>query len=380
MEPVHEKYVKTKPSRNITGNMKHLVKAFSLTMGFFLGMAANLGAQPTLKDGFKNDFLIGAALNQSQFTGANAMETALVKQQFDAITPENVLKWYSLHPALDRYDFTMGDRYVEFGETNGMFIIGHTLIWHEGTPKWVVEDNAGQPVSRDVLLQRMRDHIFTVVGRYKGRVKGWDVVNEAVDGSQPGGLRQTPWLKIIGDDYLLKAYQFAHEADPQAELYYNDYGLEDPKKRAAAMALIKKLQSQGVKITAVGLQGHYGLKGPKISQVDATISAFATLGIKVNITELDVNVLPDGQNPYTNGLPDSVQQQLAARYAELFSVFLKHRSQINRVTFWGVTDAGSWLNNWPVRGRVNYPLLFDRQRQPKPAFDAILHLAATGGI
>ncbi len=371
MEPVRGKYVKTKPPENIISHMKPISKTFALATGIFFALA-NLGAQPALKDVFKNDFLIGAALNQSQFTGANAIESALVKQQFNTITPENVLKWYSIHPALDRYDFAMGDRYVEFGESNGMFIIGHTLIWHEGTPKWAVEDSEGKPISREVLLQRMHDHIFTVVGRYQGRVKGWDVVNEAVDGN---GLRASPWLKILGEDYLLKAYQFTHEADPQAELYYNDYGLEDPKKRAAAIALIKNLQSHGVKLTAVGLQGHYGLKYPDISQVDATISDFAALGIKVNLTELDVNVLPEKQNPYTNGLPDSVQRQLASRYAELFAVFLKHQREINRVTFWGVTDAGSWLNSWPVRGRANYPLLFDRQGKPKPAFDAVIQVA-----
>jgi endo-1,4-beta-xylanase len=233
----------------------------------------------------------------------------------------------------------------------------------------------------------MRDHIHTVVGRYKGRIKGWDVVNEALN--EDGTLRQTPWLKIIGEDYLIKAFQFAHEADPQAQLYYNDYSLENEPKRNGAIQLIKKLQAAGVPIYGVGLQGHDKLDWPTVEQQDATIKAFAALGIKVCITELDIDVLPRANrnqtadvnataqmqtnlNPYANGLPDSVQQALARRYAELFRVFLKHRDVIDRVTFWGVTDGDSWLNDWPVRGRTSYPLLFDRAGQPKPAFDAVI--------
>jgi len=229
-----------------------------------------------------------------------------------------------------------------------------------------------------------------VVGRYKGRVNGWDVVNEALN--DDGTLGQTPWLKIIGEEYIAKAFEFAHEADPKAELYYNDYSLENEAKRNGALELIKKLRAQGVPVTGVGLQGHYGMDWPSVDQLDATIAAFAKHGVKVMITELDVDVLPPAWqyhgadisrnaelqpklNPYTNGLPDSVQQTLAKRYADLFGVFLKHRGALTRVTFWGVTDASSWLNNWPVRGRTNYPLLFDRDGRPKPAFDAVIKAA-----
>ncbi len=372
--------------------MNLLIRTTVFAAGIF--MSAHLGAQPALKDVFKNDFLIGAAVNPAQFCESNLPEAALIKRQFNTITPENVLKWALVHPEPGRYDFTLADRYVEFGEKNGMFIIGHTLVWHNQTPAWVFQDDQGNPATREVLLARMREHILTVVGRYKGRIQGWDVVNEALD--EKGALRQSPWRKIIGEDFLLKAYQFAHEADPQAELYYNDFSLENPAKREGALALIRKLQSQGVTIAAVGLQGHYNLKWPSRSRLEATLAAFAKLGVKANITELDVDVLPPatrGQsaevsldfkrsaklNPYTNGLPDSVQQKLTGRYAKLFATFLQHRREIGRVTFWGVADGGSWLNNWPVRGRTSYPLLFDRALKPKPAFDQVIQTASQFG-
>ena len=345
--------------------------------------------QPVLKDVFKKDFMIGAALNQNQFTGRDQRGLPIITSQFNSITPENVLKWESVHPAAGRYSFDAPDRFVAFGEKHQMFMVGHTLVWHSQTPRWVFEDGKGGPVDRETLLERMRDHIQTVVGRYKGRIKGWDVVNEAID--EDGSLRQTPWLKIIGEDYLVKAFEFAHEADPSAQLYYNDYSLENEAKRKGAIDLIKKLKARGVSIYAVGLQGHDKMDWPTAQQQSETIVAFASLGVKVNITELDVDVLPRASqhrgadislnvelraqlNPYTDGLPDSVQQALAKRYAELFEVFRKHGDVIDRVTFWGVTDGDSWLNNWPVRGRTSYPLLFDRAGQPKPAYYAVTKL------
>ena len=354
-------------------------------MGIFL--ATSGFAQTTLKAAFKNDFLIGAALNEAEFTGQNTNAVALVKAQFDTISPENALKWEAVHPKPDQYNFGPADQYVEFGQKNGMFVIGHNLVWHSQTPKWVFQDEKGNPVDRDTLLARMSNHISTVVGRYKGKIGGWDVVNEALN--EDGTLRDSPWKKIIGEDYLLKAYQFAHEADPQAELYYNDYSLENAPKRNGAIVLIKKLQAQGVHIAGVGLQGHYKMDWPSPVQVDETIAAFSPLGVKVMITELDLNLLPAATqsqaaevsmnfalraelNPYTNGLPAAVQQQLAQRYADLFAVFVKHHDVVSRVTFWGVTDGDSWLNNWPVKGRTAYPLLFDRNCQPKPAFNAVI--------
>jgi len=228
-------------------------------------------------------------------------------------------------------------------------------------------------VSRDTLLARLRDHIHTVVGRYRGRIKGWDVVNEALN--DDGTLRQTPWLAGLGEDYIAQAFRFAHEADPDAELYYNDYSLENAPKRRGALDLVRRLRDEGVPIAGVGLQGHDRMDWPTPAQQDSTIAAFAALGVHVMITELDIDVLPPDLNPYPDSLPDSVQAALAGRYAALFAVYLRHADAITRVTFWGVSDGDSWLNNWPVRGRRNYPLLFDRLHRPKPAFDAVIGVA-----
>jgi len=344
----------------------------------------------SLKDAYAGSFMVGAALNQAQFNEQDQRGVAIVKSQFNTITPENILKWENVHPRLGEYAFAEPDRYVGFGERNGMFIVGHTLVWHSQTPRWVFFDANGNRVSRDTLLARLRDHIHTVVGRYKGRIKGWDVVNEAVD--EDGSLRKSLWHEIIGPDYIEKAFQWANEADPQAELYYNDYSVENAPKRNGIVNLVRNLQSKGIRVTAVGLQGHNRLEWPTLAQQDSTIAAFAALGVKVAITELDIDVLPRatraqtadvsvsaapsaGLSPYTAGLPDSVQQALAKRYADLFGVYMKHRGTVTRVTFWGVADGDSWLNGWPVRGRTSYPLLFDRAGQPKPAFHAVIRAA-----
>ncbi len=372
----------------------------SRPLGWLSGLAATLvvvvsaaaapSPVPALKDVFKNDFYIGAALNEAQFYETDQTETALVKTHFNSITPENDLKWEQIHPTPGHFDFEDADRYVAFGESNKMFIIGHTLVWHSQTPAWVFAGENGQPLTRAVLLARMHEHISTIVGRYRGRIKGWDVINEVID--EDGSLRKTPWLRIIGEDYLVKAFQFAHEADPQAELYYNDYALENPAKRAGAIAMVKKLRAAGVMLSGVGLQGHYKMNVPTPSEVDDTIVDFANLGLKVSFTELDVDLLPGPRNslnadvgaryeaekrmnPFPKELPLAEQQKLAARYAELFTVFLKHRGEIKRVTLWGVTDADSWLNDWPVAGRTSYPLLFDRAGKPKLAFSSVVAVA-----
>ncbi|HEX4351136.1 MAG TPA: endo-1,4-beta-xylanase, partial [Verrucomicrobiae bacterium] len=247
----------------------------------------------TLKAAYKNDFLIGVAINRSQFSEEDQRGVPIIKAQFDSISPENVLKWESVHPQPAQYDFAGPDRYVQFGESNNMYIIGHTLVWHSQTPRWVFQDDQGNPATRDILLARLHDHIATVVGRYKGRIKGWDVVNEALN--EDGTLRNSPWRKIIGDDYIEKAFQFAHEADPQAQLHYNDYSLENEPKRKGAIALIKKLQGEGIPINCIGLQDHVKMDWPTATQLDETISDFAKLGVKVMITELDVDVVPRTQ-------------------------------------------------------------------------------------
>ncbi|MBC6992395.1 endo-1,4-beta-xylanase [Hymenobacter sp. BT491] len=348
-------------------------------------------SEPALKDAFKGDFYVGAALNNAQISGRDPQAADLIKKQFNTISPENLLKWEAVHPGPTTYNFKPADDYVAFGQQNKMFIVGHTLMWHQQTPKWVFEDETGKPASREVLLKRLEEHINTVVGRYKGKINGWDVVNEAID-DQQGGLRKTKWLEILGEDFAAKAFEFAHKADPKAELYYNDYSLYRPEKREGVIKLVKSLQAKGVKVTAIGMQGHYGLTRPTIEQVEASIVAFAKLGVHVNFTELDIDVLPNPSkrqgadiadtfaadekyNVYTTGLPDSVQQKLTQRYADLFALFHKHRDVIDRITLWGVTDANSWLNDWPIKGRTSYPLLFDRSYQPKPAFEAVIRAA-----
>jgi len=327
---------------------------------------------PALKDVFARDFLVGAALERSFYNGTRPERSALVVSQFNAVTPEIAMMWQFIHPEENRFDFASADRCVDFATKHGLVVSGHMLVWHQLTPAWVFKNADGSPASRETLLARMREHIRTVVGRYKGRVKSWDVVNEALD--DDGALRDTPWRRIIGDDYIEQAFRFAHEADPDAELYYNDWGVESGKRLEGALALLRKLKAAGVAVSAIGIQEHVNLDYPGAKDVDKAIGEFAKIGVRVLITELDVDVLPrtpemdeanvditrvkmtrPEENPYAGagGLPEAMQARLAKRYAELFAVYLKHRDVIGSVSFWGVTDRESWLNNWPVRGRTN---------------------------
>ena len=379
--------------------MKHVTAHLfiKLTIGLALPIALSFIScakqvkpeKPTegLKDSFKDKFLIGVALNKTQILGKDTITHAFTVQHFNSITAEDAMKWERIHPQPDVYDFTVPDSMIAFGERNGMFIVGHTLVWHSQVPDWVFIDAKGKPLTRDSLLQRMKDHIFTVVGRYKGKVDGWDVVNEAVD--EDGGLRKSKWYEIIGEDYIQKAFEFAREADPDAQLYYNDYNIELKGKREGAVRLIKNLQDKGVKIDGLGIQGHWHLNSPDLQEIDSSLKVYGELGLKVMITELDVNVIPEPSgiigsdiaqsasyqsqlNPWPESFPDSMQQVLANRYASLFELFLKHSDKISRVTFWGIHDGYSWKNNWPIPGRTTYPLLFDRNYQPKPAYYAVI--------
>jgi endo-1,4-beta-xylanase len=344
----------------------------------------------TLKDAFRGKFLVGTALNGSQIFGMDTLSASLIETQFNSITPENCMKWGPIHPKPGTYNFEMADRFVEFGEEHQMHMAGHVLVWHSQTPRWVFQDAEGNLTTRDTLLMRMRDHIYTVVGRYKGRIDSWDVVNEAI--GDDGKIRESLWYKIIGEDFIEKAFTYAREADPDAQLIYNDYSLPNPAKREGVVNMVKALQAKGVPIDGIGMQGHYNLGGPSLEDVEASIVAFGELGMKVMITEMEINVLPapsaysgadvgkrfnmdPGLNPYTEGLPDSVQTALADRYRELFTIFSNHSDQIDRVTFWGVHDGVSWKNNWPIPGRTNHPLLFDRECHPKPAFYAVMEVA-----
>ena len=355
-----------------------------------LALAGTALADPTLKDAYKGTFVVGTALNQDQITGRDAKGDAIVTSQFSAISPENDLKWEKIHPAPDRYDFAVPDQYVQFGQDHHLYTVGHVLVWHQQTPSWVFTNANGTPVTKEVLLQRLHDHIFTVVGRYKGKIAAWDVINEVIGDN--GGMRQTPWYQIAGDEFIIKAFQWAHEADPAAELTYNDFNIEYPNKRTSALALVKRLKAAGVPITTVGIQGHYLLGEPDLKLLDDTIAEFGKLGVKVAITELDIVVLPRPSggvtgdialrlaadpkyNPYASGLPDDIQQKLAARYGEIFAICLKHKDVVSRVTVWGVTDAQTWHNDWPIKGRTAYSLLFDRDGKPKPAVAAIIAVA-----
>lgn len=346
------------------------------------------GSEPiTLKEAFEGDFHIGVALNYNHIYGREDSAIAIVKTHFNSITAENALKMGPIHPEQFRYNFEPADKFVEFGLENDMSIIGHALVWHSQAPDWIYTDEKGVDVSRDTLLLRMENHIHAVAGRYKGKIDGWDVVNEALEND--GTLRKTKWLEIIGEDFIEKAFEYAKAADPDTELYYNDYNLWKPAKRDGAVRIVKALQDKGIKVDGIGMQGHYGIDYPSLELIEESILAFAALGVKVMVTELDIDLLPnptnrqgadveerfdtmEGYDPYKDGLPDSVEQKLSQRYADLFGLFYKHRDKISRVTFWGVADQHSWLNDWTMPGRTNYPLLFDRHYQPKDAFDAVI--------
>jgi endo-1,4-beta-xylanase len=350
--------------------------------------------QPALKDVFRNDFHVGVALGLDQISGNEPKAISIVERHFDSITPENILKWEEVHPEPNKYRFEAADRYVAFGEKHKMHIIGHTLVWFHQTPDWVFQDESGKPIGREALLERMRDHVSTVMGRYRGRIHAWDVVNEAI--APDGQLRKCKWLDIIGEDYIRRAFEFARQADPGALLYYNDYDLERQSKREGVIRLIRDLQKKGIRVDGVGTQGHWFLDSPSLDDIETSIVALSELGIKVMVTELDIGVLPfypldskvidlssldpelqKKHNPYPNGLPGSVEKDFANRYAELFSLFRKHREKLGRVTFWAVHDGQSWRSYIPIRGRTEYPMLFDRQCKPKPALDAIVRAAQT---
>jgi len=373
--------------------MKTGIKVSSLFFTFILIYMLTqsvVKAQTTLKDAFKDFFYMGVALNDAHVMGKDPKSIKIVEEQFNSITPENNLKWERVHPMPDKYNFEPADSFVAFGERNKMFIIGHCLVWHSQTPNWVFQDENGNPATRELLLQRMKDHIYTVVGRYKGRIHGWDVVNEAVD--DDGSLRKSKWLEIIGEDYIEKAFQFAHEADPDAELYYNDFNEWYKGRCETIVTIVNNLKEKGIRIDGIGMQGHWGIDYPSIEEMDAAMKAYSETGCKLMITELDMDILPnpfnytgadvskrfelsDETNPYPNGLPDSMQVVQSNRFVEYFKLFLKYKDAMSRVTFWGVHDGQSWKNHFPIRGRTAYPLLFDKNLKPKPAFDEVIKLA-----
>lgn len=362
-----------------------------IALVFYSCTSSENGKTISLKEGFADKFYIGTALNEQQITGQDTAAVRVIKEQFNAIVAENCMKSEEIQATEGEFDFTLADQFVEFGEQNGMFITGHTLIWHSQAPRWFFTDSEGNDVSREVMIERMKNHIYTVAGRYKGRVKGWDVVNEAIEGD--GSYRNSKFYQIVGEDFIKLAFQFAHEADPDAELYYNDYSMDSEGKRNGVVAMVKKLQEEGIRIDGIGMQTHVGLEYPKLDEFEKSVKAYAGLGLKVMITEMDVTVLPmpgssvgaeistnfDYQakyNPYTEGLPDSVNVLFENRYLDFFKLFLKYEDNISRVTMWGVDDGQSWKNNWPVKGRTDYTLLIDRNYQPKPVVEKLIEVAS----
>jgi endo-1,4-beta-xylanase len=344
----------------------------------------------TLKDAFSQQFYVGTALNAEQLMGEDPEAMKLVKEHFNAIVAENCMKSEGLQAKEGEFTFLLADKFVKFGEENNMFITGHTLVWHSQAPKWFFTDDEGNDVSREVMIERMKKHIYTVVGRYKGRIKGWDVVNEAI--LDDGSYRNSKFYQIIGEDFIKLAFQFAHDADPDAALYYNDFSMHKAGKRQGVVAMVKKLQEEGVRIDGIGMQTHIGINDPKFSDFENSLKAYRELGVKVMITELDLSVLPmpdnnvgaevsanfeyqQKLNPYTEGLPDEVYARYEQRYLDFFSLLKKYQNDITRVTFWGVYDGQSWKNDWPVIGRTDYPLLFDRNYQPKSVLQKIVKQA-----
>jgi endo-1,4-beta-xylanase len=407
----------------------------SLKLGLLTAVVAAItvttraAERPALKDVYRDHFHVGVAINRPIAMGNNVRadnanrtleqvrtDTAVVLEQFDQIAPENDLKWQLIHPneGPDGYSFGPADAFVEFGIKHKMYIVGHTLVWHGQTPAWVFRGTnlppgmtnvsnetvapagtnaprrrfggprgfSGPRASREELLARMREHIHTVVGRYKGRIKCWDVVNEAISDRGTNVLRNSPWQQIIGPDFIAKAFEYAHEADPNAILRYNDYGLENPEKRRKLITLIKELQAQKVPIHAIGSQTHVSVSSPSFAGMDQTLTELAALGLPIHITELDVNSAQAGQQSASadlnensattqGGLVKDASQRLADQYASLFKAFVKHHESVKMVTLWGVNDGVSWRAD----GR---PLLFDPDNQPKPAFDAVIRAATDG--
>jgi endo-1,4-beta-xylanase len=375
---------------------KKTIGALSLT---YACAALSACAQATLKDGYANEFLIGTIMPggldpDATFTDDPA-ELGVVARDFNALTAENCMKPMFMQPNEGEYFFKASDYCVDFAEANSMALVGHTLVWHAMTADWFFKDEAGQLPGRELMLERMRTHIDTVVGRYKGRIPYWDVVNEAVLYQGAGNsavFRESPWFKAIGEDYIELAFRHTHAVDPDAKLYYNDYNMVKKEKVDFVLEMVSGMRAKGVPIHGVGMQGHWMLEWPSLSDIEYALRTFADAGIPVSITELDITVLPDPPshsganvtddveyaekyNPYSQSIPDEVLQKQADRYQEIFELFLKYKSNIERVSFWGTSDSQSWKNSYPMKGRTDYPLIFDRKFNAKPAYHSLLKLS-----
>ncbi len=354
-----------------------------------IGCANKLVSKPSNKLSlgahFKDLFYLGAAINENTILGLDPKSATIVNSEFNTITPENSLKWMFIQPKPNKFNFKAADKYVEMGLKNNMYIVGHALVWHAQLADFMQNiDNSAE------ARKHVDNHINRLVSRYKGKIDAWDVVNEAFE--EDGSLRASVFYKNMGENYIEEVFRITEKADPDADLIYNDYNLYKPEKRAAVLKMVKNFKSNGTKINGVGVQAHWDLKSPSLEEIEQIILDIHAEGVSVSFTELDISVLPNPwemvgaevtqnfskfegdpkMNPYPNGLPDAVQEKLAKRYQDIFNLFVKHSDKINRVTFWGVMDKHSWLNDWPIKGRTNYPLLFDRDYQPKVAYERLL--------
>lgn len=344
----------------------------------------------SLKELLGGSLQVGCAIDGVLPRSLEPHELGLITRHFNVLTPENCMKPAPIQPVEGEFHFERADSLVRFAEQHGHDVVGHCLVWHQQCPEWVFLGANGNPASRAQVLDRMRTHIATVVGRYRGRIKGWDVVNEAI-ADRGDYLRQTQWLEAVGPDFIEHAFRFAHEADPKCELYYNDFNNELPDKLERTLRLLRELQSAGVRLDGVGIQGHWMLDKVPFDDIEAAILAYHRLGLKVMFTELDLDVIerPDcgadvalhhaysvAEDIFQEGMSEDVVQRQAEQYARLFELFHKHRDKVTRVTFWGLHDGRSWLNYWPGK-RTNHPLLFDRECRPKQAFERIAGLVTT---
>ena len=359
--------------------MRHSTKYIFATTAFVVSMTLVPSVQAAA--GLKNymPFKLGVAVSNAQMADLDGKDMQIVERHFNQIVAENGMKPESLQPVEGMWDFEKADALVNWAKARGMKVMGHVLIWHEQLPRWFFVDDNGREVSREKLLERMKTHITKVVTHFKGRVDGWDVVNEAIEGD--GSYRNSRFLKIIGEDFIDYAFKFAHEADPDCELWYNDYGNESKAKNNTIAALVRRLKSKGIRIDGVGMQTHVQLDYPAIATYEDAIKTISATGVKIAITEFDISVLPSAwnltadittkieykekYNPWPVALPADVDAKLGERYAEFFDLFRKYAKTIDRVTLWGLSDRDSWLNNFPVFGRTDYPLFFDRDLKLK---------------
>lgn len=331
---------------------------------------ANANVQKGLKDYYKDYFTIGVAVSPRELK-TDAAE--LVAKHFNSITAENAMKMGPIHPRENEYFWRDADTIVAFAKRHNMKMRGHALVWHTQAPNWLFTSANGDTVSKEVLLQRIKDHITTVVNRYKGNIYAWDVVNEAIDDNDAQYMRNTAFYRITGEDFIAKAFEYAHAADPNAILFYNDYNTENTGKRDRIYRLVKGLKDAGVPIHGVGLQGHWSVNNPAKEQLEKSIQLFSSLGLQVQVTELDVSVYAgrqggqviSGQRDTTAVFTPEMEQQQTEKYKMIFDVLRQHKKQVTGVTFWNISDRYSWLD---MRGRKNFPLLFDRNLQPKKAY------------